>query len=72
VRVLAFPARSLECDKLAVEKYLFGAFDSLAEHGWFAGDDDAPFFDPTLDLPPRTKPQIRERLLNSFGQISSI
>jgi hypothetical protein len=54
--MLALPARALECDGLAVEEDLFGAFDSLAEHGRFAGDDDASFFDPTLDLPPRTEP----------------
>jgi hypothetical protein len=54
--MLAFPARALECDGLAIEKDFFRAFDSLAEHGRFAGDEDAPFFDPTLDLPSRTKP----------------
>jgi hypothetical protein len=56
VRMLAFPARPLECHGPAVEQDFLVALDSLAEHGWFAGDDDAPLFDPTLDLPPRTKP----------------
>jgi hypothetical protein len=54
--MLAFPARALKCDGLAVEEDFLGAFDSLAEHGRLAGDDDAPFFDPTLDLPSRTNP----------------
>jgi hypothetical protein len=54
--MLALPARALECDGLAVKQDLFGASDSLTEHGRLAGDDDAPFFDPTLDLSPRTKP----------------
>jgi hypothetical protein len=55
VGVLAFPARALELDGLAVEQDPLGAVDPLAELGRFAGDDDAPFFDPTLDLSPRTK-----------------
>jgi hypothetical protein len=53
--MLAFSARALECDGLAIELDSFGAFNSLAEHGRFARDGDAPFFDPTLDLPTRTK-----------------
>jgi hypothetical protein len=54
--MLTFFASALECDRLAVEQDLLGAFDTLTQNGAFSGDDDAPFFDPTLDLPSRTEP----------------
>jgi hypothetical protein len=56
VGMRAFPVRALERDGRSVEHDLLGPFDSLTEDRGFSADDDAPLFDPTLDLPPRTEP----------------
>jgi hypothetical protein len=72
MRVSGLALRLRELDRPAVERDPFNALELLPENGGFPIDDDPAFDDPTLYLTARTDAEIRQRLLNPLGQISSI